>query len=245
MAAVIYPHQDPFHGLLMDHRHAGRIGVFRNVYAAARTFAWCLSNTCYWRLKRTMDAMLAALLLLLLSPLLLLTALAIRMESPGPILFHQTRIGFQGKPFKFWKFRSMFVDAEQRLRQIEQANEMAGGILFKMKKDPRITRVGRFIRKFSIDELPQLWNVLLGDMSLVGPRPALPREVAQYSLRDRARLDTLPGITCLWQISGRSDIPFEQQVKLDLRYIRAQSLAEDCKILLMTVPAVITGRGAY
>lgn len=139
----------------------------------------------------------------------------------------------------------MYRDAEERRRQLEQANEMQGGVLFKMKKDPRVTVTGRFIRKFSIDELPQLWNVLVGDMSLVGPRPALPNEVARYSLQDRGRLDAAPGITCIWQVSGRSNIPFDQQVQLDLRYICFQSIRQDLKILLQTVPAVLTGRGAY
>lgn len=200
---------------------------------------------CYGRLKRAVDMIVAGVMLVLLAPLLLATAFVIRLESPGPVLFHQVRIGYRGRPFKFWKFRSMYRDAEQRRRQLEQANEMQGGVLFKMKKDPRVTVVGRFIRKFSIDELPQLWNVLVGDMSLVGPRPALPNEVARYSLQDRGRLDAVPGITCIWQVSGRSNIPFDQQVKLDLRYICFQSIRQDLKILLQTVPAVLTGRGAY
>lgn len=242
---MISIHTDPFHGLLPQYRSTVRAGFLYNAYAALRTGAWCFSMGCYGRLKRAVDILAAATLLVCLSPLLLLVALAIRLESPGPALFHQVRVGYRGRPFKFWKFRSMYRDAEERRRQLEQANEMAGGVLFKMKNDPRVTHTGRFIRKFSIDELPQLWNVLVGDMSLVGPRPALPREVAQYSLRDRARLDAVPGITCIWQVSGRSEIPFEQQVKLDLRYIRAQSLAEDFKILLLTVPAVLSGRGAY
>jgi lipopolysaccharide/colanic/teichoic acid biosynthesis glycosyltransferase len=144
-----------------------------------------------------------------------------------------------------WKFRSMYIDAEARKARLIAANEMAGGVLFKMKHDPRITRVGRFIRKASIDELPQLWNVLRGDMSLVGPRPALPSEVDEYSLRDRQRLEVIPGITCIWQVSGRSDIPFEEQVQLDIQYIESQSFWQDVMILLKTVPAVLLGRGAY
>jgi len=212
---------------------------------ALKTGLWRVTGNAYASLKRSLDVCVASLLLVLLSPWLLLVALAIRLESPGPILFHQLRVGYRGQTFKFWKFRSMYQDAEQRRRQLEQANEMQGGVLFKMKKDPRITRVGRFIRKFSIDELPQLWNVLIGEMTLVGPRPALPGEVARYSLRDRQRLDAKPGITCIWQVSGRSNIPFEQQVKLDLRYIYFQSIKQDLKILLQTIPAVLTGRGAY
>lgn len=226
-------------------RYHRRTATLRGMVAAWHAWLWQLHAIGYGRLKRAMDVLVAAFMLILLLPLLAAVALAIRLESPGPVLFHQVRVGYRGRPFKFWKFRSMYQDAEQRRRQLEQANEMQGGVLFKMKNDPRVTRVGRWIRKFSIDELPQLWNVLVGDMSLVGPRPALPREVAQYSLLDRARLDAAPGITCIWQVSGRSEIPFEQQVKLDLRYIRVQSLLEDCKILLLTVPAVLSGRGAY
>lgn len=210
-----------------------------------KTALWRLQCEGYCCLKRGLDISVAAAMLLMLSPLFLLVALFIRLESPGPILFHQIRVGYRGQPFKFWKFRSMYRDAEQRRLLLEHANEMQGGVLFKMKKDPRITRCGRFIRKFSIDELPQLWNVLAGDMTLVGPRPALPREVALYTMGDRERLDAKPGLTCIWQVSGRSDIPFEQQVQLDLRYICFQSLAQDLKILLQTVPAVLTGKGSY
>jgi lipopolysaccharide/colanic/teichoic acid biosynthesis glycosyltransferase len=144
-----------------------------------------------------------------------------------------------------WKFRSMYIDAEQRKAELDRQNEMAGGVTFKMKRDPRITRVGRFIRKASIDELPQLWNVLKGDMSLVGPRPPVPKEVDKYSLADRRRLEVIPGITCIWQVSGRSDIPFPEQVKLDVEYIESQSLWTDVVILLKTIPAVFLGRGAY
>ena len=139
----------------------------------------------------------------------------------------------------------MYPDADQRLKELIASNEMNGGVLFKMKNDPRIIPCGRFIRKASIDELPQLWNVLKGDMSLVGPRPALPREVKQYTLDDRQRLDVIPGITCIWQVSGRSDIPFPQQVQLDLRYIESQSLWLDMCLLVQTIPAVISSKGAY
>lgn len=231
--------------LLRHHRFAGQTGFVYSSYVLLRTRLRCLDMNCYGRLKRAVDMIVAGVMLVLLAPLLLATAFVIRLESPGPVLFDQVRIGYRGRPFKFWKFRSMYRDAEQRRRQLEQANEMQGGVLFKMKKDPRVTVVGRFIRKFSIDELPQLWNVLVGDMSLVGPRPALPNEVARYSLQDRGRLDAVPGITCIWQVSGRSNIPFDQQVKLDLRYICFQSIRQDLKILLQTVPAVLTGRGAY
>lgn len=196
-------------------------------------------------MKRLIDVAAAALLLTLFSPLYAGVALAIRLDSPGPIFFKQIRVGRWGTLFPMWKFRSMYIDAEERKRALMQENEMAGGVIFKMKRDPRITRVGRFIRKASIDELPQLWNVLVGDMSLVGPRPPLPVEVNQYSLSDRRRLDVVPGITCIWQVSGRSDIPFDQQVQLDVQYIESHSIWLDIKLLLLTVPAVLLGRGAY
>ena len=196
-------------------------------------------------MKRLLDIAGSGLLLVLLSPLYALVALAIRLDSPGPIFFKQIRVGRWGTLFPMWKFRSMYIDAEERKRALMQENEMAGGVIFKMKRDPRITRVGKFIRKASIDELPQLWNVLVGDMSLVGPRPPRPVEVNQYSLSDRRRLDVVPGITCIWQVSGRSDIPFDQQVQLDVRYIESQSIWLDLKLLLLTIPAVLLGRGAY
>jgi exopolysaccharide biosynthesis polyprenyl glycosylphosphotransferase len=195
--------------------------------------------------KRLLDIVAATLLLILLTPLFLTIMFLIRMESPGPIFFKQTRVGRWGQLFTMWKFRSMYIDAEARKAALLTQNESDGGVIFKMKHDPRITRVGRFIRKASIDELPQLWNVLVGDMSLVGPRPALPSEVNQYSLADRRRLEVIPGITCIWQVSGRSDIPFPEQVKLDVQYIESSSFWQDIIILLKTVPAVLLGRGAY
>jgi len=139
----------------------------------------------------------------------------------------------------------MYIDAEERKTALTKDNEMKGGVLFKMKKDPRITLVGRFIRKFSIDELPQIWNVIMGDMSLVGPRPALPSEVAEYTPYQHQRLKVTPGITCIWQVSGRSDIPFNQQVELDLKYIANQSFINDIVLLFQTIPAVVMARGAY
>ncbi|MGH1426525.1 MAG: WecB/TagA/CpsF family glycosyltransferase [Arenicella sp.] len=196
-------------------------------------------------MKRSIDIIGASCALILLSPLLLTTIVLIYMESPANVFFSQMRIGKNGKPFKLWKFRSMHTDAEKRLASLAKENEMSGGVLFKMKEDPRITRVGKFIRKYSIDELPQLWNVLNGSMSLVGPRPALSNEVSQYDLKDRQRLQVTPGITCIWQVSGRSDIPFEQQVELDHLYISKRSLLTDIKLLLATIPAVLTARGAY
>ena len=202
-------------------------------------------RTLYLAAKRCLDAGLAALGLLALAPLFPLLALAIRLDSRGPVLFSQTRVGEGGREFRCWKLRSMYVDAEAHKQELEANNEMEGGVTFKIKRDPRITRVGRFIRKASIDELPQLWNVLNGDMSLVGPRPAVPGEVAKYTPYERGRLQVKPGITCLWQVSGRSDLPFDQQVALDIQYARLRSFRVDLEILLRTVPAVLFARGAY
>ena len=199
----------------------------------------------YELLKRIMDCIGSGIGLLLLSPLFAVMAILIKLESPGPVLFSQTRIGKDGVEFRCWKFRSMFQDAEQRKQELLQQNEMAGGVTFKMKHDPRVTRVGRFIRKASIDELPQLWNVFNGDMSLVGPRPPVPQEVAQYTAHERQRLAVKPGITCIWQVSGRSDIPFNEQVLLDIEYIRSRSLWLDISLLLRTIPAVLLARGSY
>jgi exopolysaccharide biosynthesis polyprenyl glycosylphosphotransferase len=199
----------------------------------------------YFMAKRSFDIVITTIALILLSPLLLTVALLIWLDSKGPIFFSQLRVGKGGKEFKMWKFRSMYVDAERRKQELMKQNEMQGGVLFKLKQDPRVTRVGKILRKFSIDELPQLWNVLRGDMSLVGPRPPLPNEVQEYTCHQRKRLEVTPGITCIWQVSGRSDIPFHQQVEMDLEYIRNQSLTYDLIILLKTVPAVLKARGAY
>jgi lipopolysaccharide/colanic/teichoic acid biosynthesis glycosyltransferase len=195
--------------------------------------------------KRALDICASGMSLVILSPVFMLTALCIFLSDPGPVFYVQRRVGVRGRTFKMLKFRSMVVDAEKRLAQLQAANESAAGVVFKIKSDPRITRVGRFIRRYSVDELPQLLNVLRGDMSLVGPRPPLPAEVALYSLNDRQRLEVVPGITCLWQVSGRSDIDFIGQVKLDRDYIRRQALSQDLRILLRTIPAVIGAKGAY
>jgi exopolysaccharide biosynthesis polyprenyl glycosylphosphotransferase len=213
----------------------------RKVMEASFTF----QTRRYYLIKRLFDIIVTATALILLSPFFLLLAIIIRFDSKGPFLFYQVRIGKQGKPFKMWKFRSMYKDAEERLKELRKNNEMKGGVLFKMKHDPRITRVGRVIRKLSIDELPQLWNVLQGDMSLVGPRPPLPNEVEQYTSYQYQRLSVTPGITCIWQISGRSKIPFDQQVEMDLEYIEKQSFWLDIVILLKTIPAVLKANGAY
>jgi exopolysaccharide biosynthesis polyprenyl glycosylphosphotransferase len=210
-----------------------------------KRIAWTLVVGGTKLLKRTMDIAASGLLILALSPILIAVGTMIRLESPGGAIFRQKRIGKWGRTFTMYKFRSMYADAEARKAELLAQNEMQGGVIFKVKNDPRITKMGRFIRKTSIDELPQLWNVFKGDMSLVGPRPPVPQEVAEYSLSDRRRLDTTPGITCIWQVSGRSEISFHDQVALDVAYIENQSFWGDVRILLQTIPAVLLGRGAY
>ncbi len=195
-------------------------------------------------LKRIIDVIASGAGLVILSPVFAVAAAAIKVESPGPVFYCQQRVGKWGKVFTMYKFRSMIVDADKKKDLLLEQNE-SGGVTFKMKRDPRITHVGAIIRKLSIDELPQLYNVLKGEMSLVGPRPPVPREVEQYRLSDRKRLGTIPGVTCIWQVSGRSDIAFTQQVALDVQYIESQTLWGDVKILFKTVPAVLSGRGAY
>jgi exopolysaccharide biosynthesis polyprenyl glycosylphosphotransferase len=194
--------------------------------------------------KRALDLLLVGSGLLAISPILALIALAVKLDSPGPILYRQQRVGKDGRPFSMFKFRSMCQDAERRLEALRAQNE-ATGPLFKMRQDPRVTRVGRVLRRWSLDELPQLFNVLRGEMSLVGPRPPLPTEVQKYEDWQLGRLRAVPGLTGLWQVSGRSEVPFHDMVRLDLHYIRNWSLALDFEILLRTIPAVLTNRGAY
>jgi len=199
-----------------------------------------------WELvvKRGLDIVVSGVCLALLAPVGGVVALAVRLSSPGPILFRQKRVGLNGRIFLMYKFRSMFVDAEAQLADIRARNEMSGPV-FKLKDDPRVTPVGRFLRRFSLDELPQLWNVLTGDMSLVGPRPPIPGEVSLYERRDRRRLSMRPGITCTWQVSGRNEIAdFDSWVKLDLEYIDNWSLGRDVVLLAKTIPAVLFGAGA-
>ena len=194
-------------------------------------------------LKRAVDVLGSSVLLLLAAPLIGASALAIKLSSPGPVFFHQVRCSVNGRVFRMPKLRTMVVDAEQRQAELAAHNEMDGPV-FKMRRDPRVTPVGRFLRRFSLDELPQLWSVVRGDMSLVGPRPAIPSEVAAYRTAERRRLSMRPGITCLWQVSGRNKIGFDDWVRLDLEYIDTWSLARDFLILLRTVPAVLRGDGA-
>lgn len=216
-----------------------------NFSARCRRHVWRLFTLDEETPKRGLDLLVTTAALIVLSPVYLLIAALIKLDDRGPVFFAQTRIGRHGRPFRMLKFRSMSCDAEQRLPELLAQNQHAQGITFKIKSDPRVTRVGRWLRRYSLDELPQLWNVFSGEMSLVGPRPPLPREVAQYSLADRRRLAAKPGITCSWQISGRANIDFSGQVRLDVDYIENQGLATDLKILFRTVPAVLSGTGAY
>jgi lipopolysaccharide/colanic/teichoic acid biosynthesis glycosyltransferase len=195
--------------------------------------------------KRILDLAISVPLAILLLPPLLLVALLIKCWDRGPVFFVQRRVGKGGKEFTCYKFRSMVLDAELLKKKLLERNHHGDNRTFKMACDPRITGIGRILRKTSIDELPQLWNVIKGDMSLVGPRPPVPSEVDLYSERDLLRLAVRPGITCIWQVSGRGDLPFSEQVRLDVEYIRNQSFLLDLKLLLMTIPAVLSGRGAY
>lgn len=232
-----------------------RIDEFYRRYAAApgvkkfrvnrKKWAWQATVAGARFTKRFMDICVSGTMLMLLSPVFLATALLIKLTDFGPVLYRQTRIGLYAKEFTTYKFRSMITNADALVEDVAQMSHHENSISYKVKKDPRVTWIGRIIRKTSIDELPQLWNVLKGDMSLVGPRPHVHREVDQYTLDDRKRLDVLPGITCIWQIKGRADIPFPEQLQLDLEYINSKSAWTDLKILFKTIPAVISGRGAY
>lgn len=222
-----------------------RAGLWRlRTYSMVRRVVWRCFIDGADVAKRTVDIVGSGAALFMLSPLLAVLALMVRFDG-GPAIFAQKRVGRFGQEFKMFKFRSMRVDAEKHLAALLAANQHAQGITFKIKKDPRITKIGNWLRRFSLDELPQFYNVFIGDMSLVGPRPPVPREVAQYSPADRRRLAVKPGITCLWQIGGRAEIDFPGQVRLDVDYIESQSLTEDMRIMARTVPAVLFGPGAY
>lgn len=205
-----------------------------------------LLGASWWQLaiKRVMDIVMSTLAIVVLTPLLLAVALLVMVTSPGPVFYVQERVGRRGQPFRMVKFRSMYRNAHDRREEHVEQN-MHQGPIFKIRDDPRITPVGRAIRRLSIDELPQFFNVLMGHMSLVGPRPALPEEFLDYTERERERLLVKPGVTCIWQVSGRSDIDFQTWVDMDLDYIETWSLLLDLKLLVRTVPAVLTGRGAY
>jgi exopolysaccharide biosynthesis polyprenyl glycosylphosphotransferase len=207
------------------------------------TFTTTPSNEAQLALKRLLDVAVSVMILTLAMPAIGIAALAIKITSSGSVLFKQKRIGLNGRIFTLYKFRTMIEDAHERRGEVSHLNEMTGPV-FKLKDDPRVTFVGRFLRKFSLDELPQLWNVLKGDMSLVGPRPPIPEEVASYHRWHRRRLSMKPGLTCLWQISGRNNIDFDRWMRLDLQYIDNWSPSLDMKILLRTIPAVLLGKGA-
>lgn len=195
--------------------------------------------------KRIIDVASSLAALAVLSPLLLFIAVAIKLNDQGRVLFWQRRVGLNGEVFNFPKFRSMIVNADQIVHELSAHNHHGDSITFKIKRDPRVTPVGLWLRRYSLDELPQLWCVLRGQMSLVGPRPALPREVQHYSLKERRRLAVRPGLTCIWQVSGRADVPFDRQVQMDIQYVENQTLWLDLKLVASTFPAVISGRGAY
>lgn len=196
------------------------------------------------RVKRMMDFTVALVAIVLLSPVFLLLALTIKFTSPGPIFYISDRVGQYGQIIKILKFRSMYTDAEYRKAELEEVNEMSGPV-FKMKDDPRITPIGRLIRKLSLDELPQLLHVLTGEMSLVGPRPAIPAEVDTYDDGERQRLLVKPGLTCIWQVSGRNDVDFDTWMRMDIEYIQEWTPRLDVALLAKTVPAVVLARGAY
>ena len=198
----------------------------------------------YEVIKRLIDIVCSFLGVLVLSPLFIIIAIIIKMTSKGPVFFSQKRVGKNGKEFDMYKFRSMVVNAEELKEKLAAKNEMSGP-MFKMKDDPRVTKVGKFIRKTSIDELPQLWNVLKGDMSLVGPRPSLPKEVAQFDEWMYKRLEVKPGLTCYWQVSGRNNIDFEDWMKLDVKYVEERSLWIDIKLIFKTVFVLFGDKNAH
>ena len=210
---------------------------------SALNFAPVHHNELKLGIKRLIDVVGASVLLIATGPIIGVAALLIRLTSPGSVLFRQQRCGLHGRRFMLVKLRTMYVDAEERKRDLLDANEMDGPV-FKIREDPRITSVGRFLRRLSIDEFPQFWNVLIGDMTLVGPRPPLPDEVEQYTTFERRRISMRPGITCLWQVNGRNEIGFDEWVKLDLQYIDTWSLRRDLEILLRTVAVVLRGTGS-
>jgi exopolysaccharide biosynthesis polyprenyl glycosylphosphotransferase len=197
-----------------------------------------------YALKRAIDVGIVIILMPIWGTLSLIIMLLIKLDSPGPAIFRQTRIGRNGRPFEFLKFRTMVCNAEALKEQLLSQNERQGAV-FKMKNDPRRTRIGRWLRKMSLDELPQFLNVLRGEMSLVGPRPAVPEEVAQYETWQKRRLEVMPGCTGLWQVMGRSNTSFDEMVRLDIYYAEHWSVALDLRIMLLTIPAILSGRGAY
>lgn len=232
--------------LQLQHYYSGRFTSWKlRVRQRHKKIAWDVVIGFSLLIKRVFDIIFSVVAIFLLLPLIIITSIAIMLEDGRPVFFQQLRVGKHGVNFQMFKLRSMKKNAEDILESIQGKNESMDGVIFKMRDDPRITKVGRIIRKTSIDELPQFFNVFLGDMSLVGPRPALPSEVEQYDLEQRKRLNIKPGITCLWQVKGRSSLSFGQQVKLDVLYMDSQSFWLDITLLLKTIPAVVLARGAY
>ena len=197
----------------------------------------------YEKIKRFFDICLSAAALVVLSPLLLVIAILIYLEDKGPVIYSQTRVGKDGRAFKLYKFRSMCVDADEKLKDLQELNERDGPV-FKIKNDPRVTKVGKFIRKTCIDELPQLVNIIKGDMSIVGPRPPLPNEVEQYNSYQKQRLLVVPGLTCYWQIQKGEETTFDEWVELDLKYIKERSILLDFRLILLTFKVILSGKGA-
>ena len=221
-------------------------GKFRNILRIRfKRLTWIAVVGGASALKRIFDIIVSGLALICLSPIFAATAFLIKLEDRGPIFFKQNRIGFKGDPFLIWKFRSMVTNAEAVAQKLIEQNKAKDTIEMKLGGDPRITKIGRCIRKYSVDELPQFWNVFLGEMSIVGPRPVVPAEVADYTVEERRRLLAKPGLTCFWQVGGRTDLDFESQVRLDIEYIKSRNIWVDIKLLFLTVPAVMLGKGAY
>lgn len=222
---------------------SGKVGLTTRAKLKRSTWAFVIGATI--ALKRIFDILISGFALVALSPIFGVTAALIKLDDKGPVFFTQKRIGLKGQSFMIWKFRSMVLDAEKVAQRMIEQQEARDTIEIKLKGDPRITWIGRFIRKYSVDELPQFWNVFLGDMSIVGPRPVVPAEVADYTVEARKRLLAKPGLTCFWQVGGRTDLDFENQVRLDIEYIQSSSIWLDIKLLFLTIPAVLLGKGAY
>ncbi len=210
-----------------------------------KKYAWLLVIHSSYFIKRFLDVVVSIVSIIVFAPLITLISSIIKCTDGGEILYITQRVGKWGVTFPFPKFRTMVTNADKQKEALIHHSDDVTPKRFKMQKDPRITTIGKILRKSSLDELPQLWCVLRGDMSLVGPRPPLPEEVEHYTIEERRRLDIKPGLTCFWQVSGRSSIPFDEQVKLDIKYIESQSILLDMKLLLQTIPAVIFGKGAY
>ena len=241
------PRWERVHERARHYHHVAKVPVrnWRKMRRRRERALHVARESVYRLAKRGFDFSFAATLLVLSSPLLLFVALAIKLTDRGPVLFWQKRVGMWGQLFDFPKFRSMVVGADRLVENLIDHNHHGASITFKIKQDPRVTWIGRFIRRFSLDEFPQLWCVLKGEMSLVGPRPALPREVDNYTQFHRRRLGVRPGLTCIWQVSGRADVPFEGQVQMDIEYVESHNFWLDLKLIVSTVPAVLSGRGAY